>query len=277
MRLDFRKLRIMERELSLKEKEIELQRVRRPNSSWNSPLTITLAAGAVGLIGNVIVSYYNSAKSIESLQHSAENARILEMIKIGDSDQVRENLMFLIESGLIDNEETRKKISSYYESQTESNGPGITVERVWIEPTFEQMESLTTSLRNSFSSDRIAVLNTGDYISVTVPVDLSLNGEGDSLRPEFDSDFIAISNFIRVAQVSRVLIEGHTDSSGPASENLSRAESYAIVIADALSELGLGETEVLYVSYGENRPVATNQSEAGRRSNNRIVLLLFIG
>ena len=70
----------------------------------------------------------------------------------------------------------------------------------------------------------------------------------------------------------RVSIEGHTDSRGDDAYNkrlsLSRAESVAVY----LNQLGVSANRMMAVGYGEERPVATNDTAAGRAENRRVEL-----
>lgn len=65
---------------------------------------------------------------------------------------------------------------------------------------------------------------------------------------------------------SRVLtIEGHTDESGTTGYNLALGERRARVTKDYLTRLGVEESRVQIITYGEERPASASDSE-NRRS-----------
>lgn len=127
---------IFEREIAVKERELDLKVLESQRSRWRSPLVVAVLAAALGAFGSAYVAYYNAREArlstevefIQKLtlaQSEAENARILEMIKIGDPDQVRENLLFLIDAQLIEDSETVSSILKYYEDTEPGAGPGV--------------------------------------------------------------------------------------------------------------------------------------------------------
>ena len=65
-------------------------------------------------------------------------------------------------------------------------------------------------------------------------------------------------------------ISGHTDSQGEPFNNLDLSERRAKACYDFLVERGIADDRVSYVGYGETRPIATNDTEAGKRLNRRV-------
>ncbi|WP_371171211.1 M12 family metallopeptidase [Aliiroseovarius sp. 2305UL8-7] len=57
-------------------------------------------------------------------ESDAEHERILEMIKIGEPEQVQRNLEFLIDTELVQDVETVASIRKYYENRDPGTGPG---------------------------------------------------------------------------------------------------------------------------------------------------------
>ncbi|MGI9415681.1 MAG: OmpA family protein [Hyphomicrobiales bacterium] len=73
---------------------------------------------------------------------------------------------------------------------------------------------------------------------------------------------------------SKILIEGHTDSSGADSYNLDLSYRRAISVMRTLSEEYKIDANRLQVrGHGEEQPVATNDSESGRALNRRVTLV----
>jgi len=67
-----------------------------------------------------------------------------------------------------------------------------------------------------------------------------------------------------------VRVEGHTDSLGAAASNQSLSERRAESVGQYLIDRGVAADRVIPVGFGETEPVATNDTDDGRRLNRRI-------
>lgn len=67
-------------------------------------------------------------------------------------------------------------------------------------------------------------------------------------------------------------IEGHTDSIGPDAYNQSLGQRRADSVRDYLVGKGVSSSRLTTSSYGESRPVATNDTDEGRALNRRVEL-----
>ena len=67
-------------------------------------------------------------------------------------------------------------------------------------------------------------------------------------------------------------IEGHTDSIGSSSSNQSLSQRRANAVRYYLINNGVAGDRLTAIGYGEEQPVATNQTKAGRRQNRRVAL-----
>ncbi len=72
----------------------------------------------------------------------------------------------------------------------------------------------------------------------------------------------------------KVIVEGHTDSTGEADYNQALSERRANAVRDALIASGLGGDGVTAVGLGEDRPIAPNDTEAGRQQNRRVEIIV---
>jgi outer membrane protein OmpA-like peptidoglycan-associated protein len=113
----------------------------------------------------------------------------------------------------------------------------------------------------------------------------------DTLLVRFDSDILFGTNSASLGPVARgslqevstvlsnysktaVVVQGHTDSTGPSAYNQELSERRARSVSDALVEYGVAPQRLGASGYGETLPVATNSSERGRQLNRRVTLLL---
>ncbi|PID45398.1 MAG: hypothetical protein CSB47_08950 [Proteobacteria bacterium] len=71
-------------------------------------------------------------------------------------------------------------------------------------------------------------------------------------------------------KVTRLLIEGYTDSVGAADFNQVLSLKRANAVADYLATQGLVRSSMETVGHGENSPIADNKTKAGRALNRRV-------
>jgi outer membrane protein OmpA-like peptidoglycan-associated protein len=64
-------------------------------------------------------------------------------------------------------------------------------------------------------------------------------------------------------------IRGHTDNVGAEVDNLALSEARAKSVYDYLVGRGIAPERLSYKGFGETMPVATNETETGRRENRR--------
>ena len=67
-----------------------------------------------------------------------------------------------------------------------------------------------------------------------------------------------------------MVIEGHTDSKGGRWFNFELGRKRSEAVRDYLLEAGIDPERVQIKSYGERRPVASNETEAGQKKNRRV-------
>ncbi|MDQ3205010.1 MAG: OmpA family protein, partial [Pseudomonadota bacterium] len=72
----------------------------------------------------------------------------------------------------------------------------------------------------------------------------------------------------------RVVVEGHTDSQGQAEANRALSQRRADAVRDALVTAGIPQARVSARGRGADRPVASNDTAAGRAANRRVEIVV---
>jgi len=91
-----------------------------------------------------------------------------------------------------------------------------------------------------------------------------------TIRPESEEVLRQLLAWLQAnPDVSRVRLEGHTDSRASDEYNQKLSERRSIAVADWLVDNGLDHNRLLSVAFGESRPIATNDSAVGRQENRR--------
>jgi outer membrane protein OmpA-like peptidoglycan-associated protein len=113
----------------------------------------------------------------------------------------------------------------------------------------------------------------------------------DTLLVRFDSDLLFPVNSDRptaqslamLAEVgdllvrydrTAVVVQGHTDSTGPKEYNQELSERRATAVQNLLIDRGVDPSRLVAIGHGELYPIAGNGFEDGRRRNRRVTILL---
>lgn len=80
---------------------------------------------------------------------------------------------------------------------------------------------------------------------------------------------------VKIFPESHIEISGHTDSTGSAAVNRNLSRARADNVAQLLVEVGgIAASRIIATGYGEERPVASNETAAGRAANRRVEVLI---
>ncbi len=115
----------------------------------------------------------------------------------------------------------------------------------------------------------------GEGIAVTFPDGLLFPFDSDQLHPEAQANLIRFAESLVQYPNTTVLVVGHTDSVGAASYNQSLSERRARSAADFIAANGLAQARLNTLGAGENEPIATNDTDAGRSQNRRVEVAIF--
>lgn len=90
-----------------------------------------------------------------------------------------------------------------------------------------------------------------------------------TLRRESVEELKLIKYMLSQNSKLKVEISGHTDSDGSASHNLQLSQERAQAVVDYLTRLGIDPDRLVAKGYGQTRPIASNNTEAGKQKNRR--------
>lgn len=132
------------------------------------------------------------------------------------------------------------------------------------------MDRQAAELRNSFDDSRIQVIRSGDNLIVRMPEAILFATDSAALNPQLRSDLFVLSDSLNKYPQSVVTVTGHTDNTGSAAYNQDLSERRAMSVASVLRSGGVSSSRIRVVGAGESRPIATNQTAAGRQQNRRV-------
>lgn len=104
---------------------------------------------------------------------------------------------------------------------------------------------------------------------IDIATDVAFDFGSAELRPALAAQLATI---VKPYLQQPVRVSGYTDNIGAPAFNLDLSQRRARAVADVLREQGFSATQLTVSGYGEDKPIASNATETGRRLNRRIEL-----
>ena len=107
-------------------------------------------------------------------------------------------------------------------------------------------------------------------IEVRMTSDILFDYNSAALRSESRATLNELASNFSQYPDNRIVVEGHTDSTGGDAYNQRLSEQRAGTVADYLIERRVPADNVIVYGYGEMRPKASNDTAEGRQLNRRV-------
>ncbi|HRH34158.1 MAG TPA: OmpA family protein, partial [Catalimonadaceae bacterium] len=134
-----------------------------------------------------------------------------------------------------------------------------------------------------FHSENFNLTDTAEYQEVVKNVELNKAQVGArivlrniffdfdkaTLRPESNIEIERLRKVMLEYPTMKIEISGHTDNKGSADYNKKLSQSRAKAVMDYLVKKGISPDRMTFAGYGFERPMAPNDSDAGRQLNRR--------
>jgi OOP family OmpA-OmpF porin len=138
----------------------------------------------------------------------------------------------------------------------------------------ERMRQQSQAIEALFSSGDARVIREGNNLILRL-VGLSFPVGQAVIESQYFELMRKVQDVIRMFPDAQVLIEGHTDSQGSGEANMQLSQERASAVREyLLANQVLPGTRITAIGYGKTRPVAGNETEAGRAENRRIDVVI---
>lgn len=104
----------------------------------------------------------------------------------------------------------------------------------------------------------------------------------NNIEFEFDKAVLLDKSIVELEKLYNIFkelnynirIQGHTDNEGDDSYNKTLSAKRAAAVVNFLVKKGIDKDRLSYIGYGEKKPIATNDTEAGRQKNRRVEFVI---
>jgi outer membrane protein OmpA-like peptidoglycan-associated protein len=112
-------------------------------------------------------------------------------------------------------------------------------------------------------------------VRVDLPADVLFDFDKADIRTDASSALAQLATLIRAYPGGHVRLEGHTDAKGDDAYNQRLSERRAAAVKTWLAEReGIEAGRLAPRGFGEKRPVASNDDDAGRQKNRRVEVVI---
>ena len=136
------------------------------------------------------------------------------------------------------------------------------------------MDRQEAKLRAELERTGVSVTRDGDNITLNMPSGITFDFDSATLKPQFAPVLDNVAQTLTQYNQTVVEIAGHTDSVGTDAYNQGLSQRRANSVAAYLGSHGVMQQRMITVGAGESRPIASNDSEAGRSENRRVEITL---
>ena len=136
------------------------------------------------------------------------------------------------------------------------------------------LDKQAADLQASISDSRIQIINNGDHLVVIMPQDILFAIDSNTVNNALRSDLAALAQNLQQYPGSTVEVFGHTDNTGSSNHNRDLSNRRADSVAAVLISNGVSGARIRSIGMGENQPVASNLTVAGRAQNRRVEIVI---
>lgn len=131
------------------------------------------------------------------------------------------------------------------------------------------------ALRQELLNSGVQVKRVGENeLQLIMAKGIGFQTAGYNLSSSIYPSLNGVAKVLNEYSESSLRIAGHTDSVGSAESNLTLSERRAEAVNDYLVQRGINSGRLSTRGYGERRPIAGNETAAGRAANRRVEIII---
>jgi outer membrane protein OmpA-like peptidoglycan-associated protein len=110
----------------------------------------------------------------------------------------------------------------------------------------------------------------GEGIKITFDSGILFDIDKSDLRPVSKTNLGDLAKILNKYPDTNILIEGHTDNTGPDDHNMTLSKDRAQAVAFYMATLEVKSARFSTAGYGETQPIVMNDTPEGRQKNRRV-------
>ena len=119
------------------------------------------------------------------------------------------------------------------------------------------------------------ITRVGEGIKITFASGILFDVNKSDLRNVSKENLTKLAVILNKYEDTEILIEGHTDSTGPADHNMDLSVRRAQSVANQLTGNQVAPIRFHIMGYGEVQPIASNDTAEGRQQNRRVEIAIY--
>jgi outer membrane protein OmpA-like peptidoglycan-associated protein len=136
-----------------------------------------------------------------------------------------------------------------------------------------QMDKQAEEMRRDLQNAKVE--RVGEGIKITFDCGILFETNSYQLQSVARGNIESLVKILNKYPDTNIFIEGDTDSQGTDDYNQTLSERRAKAVADYQMGLGIPGSRISTVGLGESNPIASNDTDDGRRQNRRVEVAIF--
>lgn len=136
------------------------------------------------------------------------------------------------------------------------------------------MDQQEAELRAQLQGTGVSVTRVGQQIILNMPSNITFATDSATIQPQFNETLVSVGLVLRKFNKTLVDVYGYTDNTGSDSYNYDLSQKRAVAVATVLASQGVIQGRFHITGKGEEEPIASNATEAGRSQNRRVEIQL---
>ena len=129
--------------------------------------------------------------------------------------------------------------------------------------------------RAALEREQLQITEVGqETLKIGIASDATFEFDSSAIQPQFRPTYDKIGSVLSEYDKTVVHVVGHTDSIGSEAYNERLSRQRAEAVGRSLRDSGVNGNRIIYYGQGETRPIASNETEEGRRRNRRVEIFI---
>ncbi len=140
----------------------------------------------------------------------------------------------------------------------------------------QQRQDFEKALADEIASGMIRIQKLpNDTLLVGMTGETTFEVDSDRIKPGFYSTMGKIADIVNRYGKTELSVAGHTDNTGSAEHNQDLSERRALAVDRYLTGAGVHQERISTAGFGKNQPIASNETDVGRRLNRRVDIVIL--